>query len=110
LFKAADITLLQKKPDLDSADVCSYRPIFNLSVLSKVLECLVTQQLLDYLTAANLLPDLQLAYQAHHSMETAVLKVLSDILWSLDSSDLALLILLYLSAAFDTIDHAMLLR
>ena len=38
-------------------------------------------------------------------METAILKVMSDILLALDSGDLALLTLLDLTAAFDTVDH-----
>ena len=65
-FKAAHITPLLKKIDLDSADVKSYRPISNLSVLSKLLERLVARQLLDYLTAENLLPELKYAYRANH--------------------------------------------
>jgi len=109
-FKAAFITPLLKKPDLDPADVKSYRPISNLSMLSKLLERLVARQLIDYLTTFKLLPDLQSAYRAHHSTETAVLKVLGDILRAVDSGDLAVLTLLDLSAAFDTVDHATLLR
>jgi Reverse transcriptase (RNA-dependent DNA polymerase) len=65
---------------------------------------------MDYLTAFKLLPELQSAYRAHHSTETAVLKVLGDILRAVDSGDLAMLTLLDLSAAFDTVDHATLLR
>jgi len=57
-FKAAYITPLLKKPDLDSADQKSYRPIANLSVLSKLLERLVVRQLLDHLNATRLLPEL----------------------------------------------------
>ena len=109
-FKAAFITPLLKKPDLDPADVKSYRPISNLSVLSKLLERLVARQLIEYLTASGLLPMLQSAYRAHHSTETAVLKVLGDILRAVDSGDLAVLTLLDLSAAFDTVDHDTLLR
>ena len=109
-FKAAHITPLLKKPDLELAEPKSYRPISNLSVLSKMLERLVTRQLLDYLKAADLLPDLQSVYRAHHSTETAVLKVLSDILQAVDSGDLAVLALLDLSAAFDTVDHMTLLQ
>ena len=41
----------------------SYRPIANISVLSKLLERLVVRQLLDYLNAARLLPELQSAYR-----------------------------------------------
>ena len=66
-------------------------------MLSKLLERLVARQLLDYLSAANLLPELQSVYRAHHSTETAVLKVLGDILRARDSGDLALLTLLDLS-------------
>ena len=58
-----------KKADLDPADTKSYRPISNLSVLSKVLERIVAQQLVSYLKKNNLLPDLQSAYRAHHSTE-----------------------------------------
>jgi len=109
-FKAAYITPLLKKPDLEPADVQSCRPISNLSVFSKLLERLVARQLLDYLSASKLLPDLQSAYRAHHSTETAVVKVLVDILKALDGGDLTMLTLLDLSAAFDTVDHAILLR
>ena len=110
-FKAAYITPLLNKPDLDPADVQSYRPISNLSFVSKLLERLVARQLLDYLhylSASKLLSDLQSAYRAHHSTETAAVKVLADILKALDGGDLTML--LDLSVAFDTVDHAILLR
>ena len=109
-FKAAYVTPLLKKAGLDPADVSSYRPISNLSVMSKLLERLVAKQLVGYLTASGLLPRLQSAYRAHHSTETAVLKVMTDILRALDTGNLAVLTLLDLSAAFDTVDHATLLR
>ena len=110
VFKSAYITPLLKKADFDPADAKSYRPISNLTVLLKLLERLVACQLLDYFKYSNLLPRLQNAYRAHHSTETAVLKVLADILLAVDSGDLALLTLLNLSAAFDTVDHVTLLR
>ena len=77
---------------------------------TKMLERLVTHQLLDYLSTADLLPDVQSANRAHHSTETAVLKVLGDILRAVNSGDLAALTLLDLSAAFDTVDHVTLLQ
>jgi len=58
----------------------------------------------------GLLPELQLGYRAHHSTKTAMLKVMGDIFLALDSGNLALLSLLDLSAAFDTVDHDTLLR
>jgi hypothetical protein len=99
-FKAACVTPLIKKSDLDAADVKSYRPISNLSA----------KQLIDYLKQNNMLPCLQNAYRSGHSTETAVLKVLSDITFAVDSGDLSALALLDLSAAFDTVDHHILLQ
>jgi len=110
IFKFAYITPLPKKADLDPADVKSYRPISNVSVVSKLLERLVSSQLVKYLKDNDLLPDLQSAYRAMHSTETAVLKVLADILLALDSGDLAMLTLLDLSVAFDSVDHDTLLK
>jgi len=109
-FKSAYITPLLKKADVDPADPDSYRPISNLSVISKLLERLVAKQLVKFLTDNNLLPDLQSAYRTNHSTETAVLKVVADILQALDSGDLAVLVLIDLSTAFDAVDHATLLR
>lgn len=109
-MKAAHITPILKKADLDPVDTKSYRPISNLSVLSKLLERLVAKQLVTYLRDNGLLPDRQSAYRAHHSTETAVLRVLADILLALDSGNLAVLTLLDLSAAFDSVDHDILLQ
>jgi hypothetical protein len=68
------------------------------------------RQLMDYLRSNDLLPSYQSAYRPFHSTETAVLRVLSDILKAVDSGDVAGLVLLDLSAAFDTVDHDILLR
>jgi len=109
-FKHALITPILKKPGLDSNDVNSYRPISNLSVLSKLFERVVSRQLMDYLQLHHLLPPLQSGFRAGHSTETAVLHVLSDILAAVDAGNLAALVLLDLSAAFDTVDHSILLE
>jgi len=66
------ICSLIKKPDLDPAEVKNYRPISNLTVLSKMLEKLVARQLIDYLSDNNLLPDCKSAYRAFQSTETAI--------------------------------------
>ena len=63
-----------------------------------------------YLTSADLLPPLQSGFRRGHSTESAVLTVLSDILLTVDRGDFAALILLDLSAAFDMVDHDILLQ
>jgi len=110
VFKSAFITPRLKKPDTDTTDVRSFRPISNLSVISKLLQRLVARRLLKYLTVNSLLPRFRSAYRPHHSVETAVVKVLADILLEIDKGDLACLALLDLSAAFDSVDHGVLLQ
>ena len=73
--------------------------------MSKVLERLVCRQLVAYFKQHGLLPSLQSPYRKHHSTEIAILKVVSDVLLAADRGDVALLGLLDLLAAFDTVDH-----
>ena len=80
LLKLAHISLLLKKPSLDTNDVSSYRPISNLSVLNKLLERLVLARLSNYLTENKFFLSLQSAYHRHHSTETAISKIYLDIL------------------------------
>ena len=56
-MKSAYITLRLKKADLDPTDAKSYRPISNLSVLSKLLERLVCELLVTYLRDNGLFPE-----------------------------------------------------
>lgn len=109
IFKSALVKPLLKKPSLNPNDLKNYRPVSNLSFLSKIIEKLVLSQLLEHLTSKNLLSAFQSAYRSHHSTETALLKILNDILISLDNGKVCILTLLDLSAAFDTIDHEILL-
>ena len=80
-----------------------------MSFISKVLEKVVTKRLDDHMLDNNLYSSVQSAYRERHSTETALLKVQSDILTALDSGSGAVLLMLDLSAAFDTIDHGILL-
>ena len=108
--KCALVTPVLKKSNLDVGKADNYRPISNLSFISKLLERCVNHQTNEYLKENNLLPVTQSAYRRNHSTETAVLKVMSDVYEAADKGYATLLALLDLSAAFDTVDHTILLE
>src|SRR6218665_3501577 len=95
-----------RSPSLDPSLCQNYRPIANLSFLSKTLERLVSLQLLPYLEQSGLLLSMQSGFRAHHSTETALLLLLSDIYTAIDT----LLALFDASSAFDMVDHEILLQ
>jgi len=99
-----------KKPNLDTSLSQNYRPISNLSFLSKTVERLVSMQLLPYLERSGLLPPYQSGFRANHSTETALLSLLSEIYSAIDKSQLTLLALYDVSSAFDMVDHEILLQ
>ena len=108
-WKVALLLPLLKKQNLDLA-FKNFRPISNLQFVSKLTEKAVAVQMQSYMAANQLYPVLQSAYRQHHSTETALLKVKNDILMSMNNQHVTLLVLLDLSAAFDTVDNAILLQ
>ena len=106
----AIVTPLLKKTGLDAADMSNYRPVSNLTFMSKVVERAVATRFNAYFDANDLLPRNQSAYRKKHSTETAMLRVWSDILTAADTRQVTLLGLLDLSAAFDCVDHDLLLH
>jgi len=107
--KSAIVTPLLKKDGLDVNIYKNYRPVSNLSFISKLLEKVVAEQLIKHMTENNLHDPLQSAYRPAHSVESALVKVKGDIDRALGEGDGVLLLLLDLSAAFDTVDHSLLL-
>ena len=109
-MKTAIVKPLLKKCSSDISKLENYRPVSNLSFISKIYEKIVLQQLVDYLDHNNLLCTSQFAYRPHHGTETLLLKTANDILLGLNKRHVSLLTLLDLSSAFDTIDHNILLN
>ena len=109
-LKHAIIKPLLKKSHLDNEILKNYRPVSNLPFLSKVLEKIVAKRLLAHIDKYKLHETLQSAYKQYHSTETALVRVQNDILMNLDRKRGVMLVLLDLSAAFDTIDHNVLLK
>jgi hypothetical protein len=104
-LKEAVILPLIKKLTLCCEVLKNFRPVSNLQYLSKIIERVVAARLIKHMTDNNLKEPLQSAYCKYHSTETAVLKVQNDILCALDVGESVILVLLDLSAAFDTVDH-----
>ena len=108
-LKSAIIKPLLKKPGLDTDVLKNFRPVSNLSFISKVIEKVVASRLLDHMVKNELLESFQSAYRAGNSTETALLRVHHDIVNAVDQKKGVFLVLLDLSAAFDTVDHDILL-
>ncbi len=107
-FKSAIVTPLIKKPSLDKSVLKNYRPVSGLNFVSKLIERVVTKQIKFHLSSNGLDNLYQSAYKTGHSTETTLLKIKSDIHINLAQNKPTVLVLLDLSAAFDTIDHALL--
>ena len=96
---------LIKKPSIDREMLNNYRPVSNLSFLSKVIGKVISIRILEHILDNNIIDCFQSAYRAGHSCETALLRVYNDIVTTVGKGNGSYLILLDLSTAFDTIDH-----
>ena len=103
--KSSIVIPLIKKPGLDREMLKKYRPVSNLSFLSNVIEKVISIRILGHILDNNIVDSFQSAYKAGHSCETALLRVYNDIVTTLGNGNGSFLVLLDLSASFDTIDH-----
>ena len=109
-MKEAYITPMTKKPQFDKIYSTKYRPTSNISVISKLLARAVSSKIVDYLDTYKFVPSNQSAYIKVHSTTTVLIAVFSNIIDELDKGYLVLLTMLDLSAAFDCVDHKILLN
>ena len=108
--KEATIFPLLKKVGLDSENLKNYRPVSDIVYISKLIERVVLKRLNFHTDLHNLQCKYQYGYKKYHSTETLLLKVVNDILIGFDKNTGTILLLLDLSAAFDTVDIEKLLR
>ena len=88
----------------------SYRPISNLGFICKILEKVALEQFTEHCNKNSLLPEYQSVYMKNHSCETSLVKLVNDILWGMENQPVTAVVILDLSAAFNTVDHDLLLE
>ena len=108
-WKEVIVLPVQKNHNLGTY-LTNYRPISNLTFFSKLLEKVILNQLWNQLKTNNLLPNYQSAYRANHSTETVILYLCDNILQSMGKNINTAMVALDLSAAFDTVNHKILLE
>ena len=110
IFKKAQVLPLLKKPNLDPTSPANYRPISNLSTISKLLERLLLSRLRPHITTSSNFSSFQSAYRPGFSTETALLHIFNNLSDICGKGNCAVMVGLDLSAAFDTINHQLLLE
>ena len=103
-LKRAHVRPIIKKPGLDRVILNNYRPVSNLPY-SKTIERVVAARLSAHISECNLCVPNQSAYKPNRSVETALVCVHNDTLRTMDNQNIVIMLLLDLSAAFDTVDH-----
>ena len=107
-WKTLIIRPLLKKLRLELL-LANYRPVSNLSFISKLVEKCVLKQFIQHCDDQNLIPVYQSAYRSRYSTEMALVKITNNILWSFEKQNASALIVMDLSATFDMVDHQILL-
>ena len=109
-LKDAILTPIPKNIGIDPDILRNFRPISNLPLLSKIIERIVASRLNQHMMRNRLFMDEQYGYKKAHSTEYLLMKVLNDLLLACDKGTPSIVILLDLSAEFDTVDHIQLLN
>ncbi|KAF7241559.1 RNA-directed DNA polymerase from mobile element jockey [Varanus komodoensis] len=108
-LKEAVVRPVLKKASLDPGMAANYRPVANIPFLGKVLERVVAGQLQALLDETDYLDPFQSGFRPGYGTESALVALYDDLCREKDRGSASLLVLLDLSAAFDTIDHGILL-
>ncbi len=109
-LKTAVVKPLLEQRHFDNTKLRNYRPISNIPFICKIIENIVFNQLNNYLNSNGYLDNFSSGFRAHHSTETALIKIINDVHFNTDSGKISVLVLLDLSAAFDNVVYNILLE
>ena len=96
------------RPSIQKLQTCQ-RPVSDLQYVSKLTERMVFEQIHTHMMTHSLYPEFQSAYHKNLSTETALARVMNNILMKMNSQEVTLLAILDLSPAFVTVNHNILL-
>ena len=109
-LKRSQIKPILKKNNLDTSVLTNFRPISKLSIISKILERIVSKQIFNYLYVNKILDSHQSAFKKYHLTVTTLTSVLNDLLTTLNDNQCIHMVLLDLSPAFDMVNHDILMN
>ena len=109
-FNEAYVVPILKSLTADHEEFKNYRPVSLLSFVSKLTERVVHARITAHLTENNMHNTSQYGYKKHHSCENLLLKLIDDIMVGIDGRSGVVVLFVDLSAAFDTVDHVILLN
>ena len=108
--KEADIIPLLKSDKLDPNNLKNFRPVSNLLFIGKLVERVVLKRLNEHLHKNDLNISNQSAYKKNYSTETVLIRLMNDLLVASEEKSATVVMMLDLSAAFDLVDHDLLLK
>ena len=106
-WKCARATPLFKQGE--ASDLNNYRPISVISVIAKVFERIVYDQLYNFLSDEDIISTHQSGFRSLHSTVTALLEATDNWAFDIDRGNVNAVVFLDLKKAFDTVDHDILL-
>ena len=110
-LKVAHVRPVLEKPSLETAILNNHIPVSNLPYLSKIIERVVAARRSAHMSEHTLSESYQSAYMPNHSVKTDLVCVQNYILLPMDNGqNVVIMVLLDLSAAFDTVDHEVMLH